>query len=89
MGDEIDYLLAPESFESFLRSLDFSPLVEKYGVKEASIRLAKAFTEKIINELEEKGRAPQAEAIRNTKKSFVTIIARRYLRLLEANNARG
>lgn len=87
MDTEIDYLLNPESFESFLHSLDFSPLVEKYGVKEASIRLAKAFTEKIIDELEEKGHAPQAEAIRNTKKSFVTIIARRYLRLLETNNA--
>lgn len=87
MTDEIDYLLSPESFESFLRSMDYAPLVEKYGAKDASIRLAKAFTMKVAKELEEKGHEGAAEAIRNTEKSFVTIIARRYLRLLEANNA--
>lgn len=64
--------------------MDYIFICSCSGVKEKS---AKAFTEKIISELEEKGHAPQAEAIRNTKKSFVTIIARRYLRLLEANNA--
>lgn len=83
LEDELSHLMDPESLEAFLSSERYKPLVEKYGKKQAAIILAKAFTAKLQDGLREAGNGWAADAIDDAKKSFITIIARRYVRMLE------
>lgn len=83
LEEDISYLMDPESMESFLQASKYEALVEKYGKKQAAIILAKAFTAKMQDGLREAGNGWAADAIDDAKKSFVTIIARRYVRMLD------
>lgn len=83
LGSELSYLMDPESLESFLRASEYEPLVEKYGKKQAAIVLAKAFTSRMQDGLRDAGNSWAADAIDDAKKSFVALIARRYVRMLE------
>ena len=83
LEDELSNLMDPESLETFLSFERYKPLVEKYGKKQAAIILAKAFTVKLQDRLREAGNGWAADAIDDAKKSFWTVIARRYMRILE------
>ena len=83
LEDELSRLMDPESLEAFLSSERYKPLVEKYGKKQAAIILAKAFTVKLQDRLRWANNGWAADAINDAKKSFVALIARRYVRMLE------
>lgn len=83
LEDEFSRLMDPESLEAFLSSERYKPLVEKYGKKQAAIVLAKAFTVKLQDRLRWASNGWAADAINDAKKSFVALIARRYVRMLE------
>lgn len=83
LEDELSRLMDPESLETFLSSERYKPLVEKYGKKQAAIILAKAFTSRIQDGLRDAGNVWAANAIDDAKRSFVALIARRYVRILE------
>lgn len=83
LEDELSRLVDPESLEIFLSSERYEPLVEKYGKKQAAIILAKAFTSRMQDALRDAGNSWAADAIDDAKRSFVALIARRYVRILE------
>lgn len=83
LEDELSRLMDPESLETFLSSERYKPLVEKYGRKQAAIVLAKAFTSRMQDGLRDAGNVWAANAIDDAKRSFVALIARRYVRILE------
>lgn len=82
LEDELSRLMDPESLEAFLSSEKYKPLVEKYGKKQAAIILAKAFAVKLQDRLRWASNGWAADAINDAKKSFVALIARRYVRML-------
>ena len=83
LEDELSHLMDPESLETFLSSERYKPLVEKYGKKQASIILAKAFTSRLQDGLRDAENGWAAGAIDDAKRSFIALIARRYIRILD------
>lgn len=82
MEKELELLIDPTSLEALLESQRYAQLVEKYQPKKAAIILARAFTQKLQEELRQSDNSWAADAIEDAKKSFILIVARRYQKLL-------
>ena len=82
MEKELELLIDPTSLDALLESQKYAPLVKKYQAKQASIVLAKAFTQKLQDGLRQSDNSWAADAIEDAKRSFTAIVARRYQKLL-------